>query len=377
VAQIVILGAGYAGVQAAQALARIAGTHRVVLVDRLPYHQLITQLPAAASGRLPLARTAIPLTRVISPRVTIVRTDVTSIEPAPGVVQTGAGAIRADVLVIGLGGVASDLGVPGALEHAIPLKSVRDARRIVERIRALRASQPLTRVIVIGGGYTGTEVAGELTARSGRRPGDGEIAISIVQPDARLLPQGDPKLSDVVGRILSRRGIAMHFGVWLRAVAADGVTLDSGLALPSDLTIWAARTRPAPAVRGVFTWTPEGRIEVDPYLRAVGSTHTYVAGDLAAATDLESGTLLPASAQVAVPAGRLVGENIIASLAGRPLSEFHIRLLGEALALGARDGAAEVAGVVTRGRLAIAAKRAALLRYLMQLDGTGLIRDYL
>jgi NADH dehydrogenase len=376
VSQIVILGAGYAGVQAALTLARLAPRHSIVLIDRLPYHQLITQLPAVAAGRIPKARAAIPLDRLLPPQVRHIQAEVTQVSPAPGRIETSVGGFDADWLVLGLGSVASDLGVAGALTHALPLKSVRDASRIFERIRALRASQPLTRVVIVGGGYTGTEVAGELTDASARRRGDGDLAVSIVQPDMRLLPQGNPKLSEAALRVLSRRSIAMRFGVWLKRVEADSVTLDPADSIPSDLTIWAARTRPAPAVRSILTWTDDGRITVDPYLRAEGSPCTFVVGDLASTTDYSTGTVLPASAQVAVPAGRRAAENMIAQMEGRPLEEFRERPLGEAVGLGTREGVAEVAGIVTTGRLALGVKRAALLRYLSRLGQPDLVRDY-
>jgi NADH:ubiquinone reductase (H+-translocating) len=377
VSQIVVLGAGYAGIQAARALARIGRQHDVTLVDRLPYHQLITQLPGVASGRIAPQKATIPLARVVGSPVHLLSAEITDFTPAPGVLTTSAGPLEAHWLVLALGSVASDLGIAGALEHATPLKSVRDAVHIRNRLRELRATRSRTRVVVVGGGYTGTEFSGEVTDASLSHRGDGSISVTIVQPDNRLLPQGSVKLSRAIHRILSRRGVTMRFNAWLDRVEEERVVLESGDAIPADLVVWAARTRPAPVARPVLSWTPEGRIVVDPYLHAAGSPRTFVAGDLAAATDYLTGKPLPASAQVAVPQGKLAAENIVAEMEGRRPAEFKERLLGEALALGRHDGAAELTGVVTTGRIALAVKRAALLRYLTRLGGSDLVREYL
>lgn len=375
-ARIVVLGAGYAGVQTSRALARMGRRHDVVLVDKLPYHQLITQLPAIAAGRLPPARAAIPLHRIIPSSVRIVQAEVTAVAAAPSTVSTSLGPIQADWIAIALGGVASDLGVPGVVDHAYPLKSVRDAERIAMRLTELRSGRALTRVVIVGGGYTGSETAGELTDPSARHRGPGSVTVTIVQPDSRLLPQGDGRLAAAVTAILRRRGVGMLFDAWIEAVEQDRVRLVGGEHLPADMVIWAARAEPARAIRTSFDLTVDGRIRTDPYLRVSGEQRTYAAGDVAGALDYLHGTPLPASAQVAVPQGERMGENIAASLEGRRQREFRERLLGEALALGGREGAAEVAGVIATGRLALGVKRAALLRYLGRFQALNLVRDY-
>jgi NADH dehydrogenase len=254
---------------------------------------------------------------------------------------------------------------------------VRDAVKINEMIQRFRASRALSRIVIVGGGYTGTELAGEITDATNVRRGAGAVSVTIVQPDPRLLPQGNPRLAEVVERILRRRGVEMVFNAPLARVEADGVVLETGTSLSADIVVWAARTRPSALVRETFDLTSDGRIPVDQFLRSNQYSRVYVAGDLASALDLRSGKPFPASAQVAVPEGERAGSNIVAEIEDRRLREFRERLLGEALALGSRDGAADVAGIVSAGRIALAVKRAALLRYLNRLGPPELLRDFL
>jgi NADH dehydrogenase FAD-containing subunit len=375
VSQIVVLGAGYSGIQAARVLALSAPKHLVTLVDRLPHHQLTTQFPATVTGRLTTGRAFIPLERIVPTSVRILRAEIESVSRSPFEIQTSLGAVPADWLAVCLGTTSSDLGVPGAREHALPLKSVQDCMRLRNCVRDLVSSRGLTRIVVVGGGYSGTEVAGELTDPQFVTSTRG-LEVTIVQPDNRLLPQGSSRLADAVQRILTKRGVRTLCGVWLSEVDAEGICLDTGEKLAADLVVWTASTRPTPVVKQTFEISPEGRIPVDPYLRPPNTERVYVAGDLAALQDLHGG-LYPASAQIAVAQGTRIGQNIIAELASKLPVEFKPRLLGEALALGRHAAAAEVGGVLSTGRLAHAMKRVALFRYLAGFGSPSLLRDYL
>jgi NADH dehydrogenase len=322
-----------------------------------------------------MRRTIIRLERIVPPRVRVLKGEIEDVSPGSLEVRTDKETIKADWLVVCLGTAASDLGVPGAGDHVLPLKSAQDCLRLRKRLQEVRASGRDSRVVVVGGGYTGTEIAGELSDPGYLKAGP-PLDVTIVQPDNRLLPHGNPELAAAVHGILERRGVGIRCGVWLSKIDGQSVQLETGESLPADLVVWTASTRPARVVKAALGASSEGRVAVDPYLRAFGNERVYVAGDLAGALDT-GGNLLPASAQVAVRQGVQIGQNISRALSGKQLQEFRPRVLGDALTLGRQDAAAEVAGVLSTGLVAQGLKRAALFRYLSGFGSLALLRDYL
>jgi len=234
-------------------------------------------------------------------------------------------------------------------------------------------------VCIVGAGYTGTEVAGELAEwnlrlrRAGARQ---RLEVTVVAQDPGLLPEGNARLAAIAERVLRSKGVAFDLGATVFGLEPGRLLLE-GSALPADLILWAARSRASPAL-GDSGWRrgPDGRVRVDPYLRAEGLDRVYVAGDTAFAYDYRRDRLAPASAQLALAEADLVARNLAAESAKRSLREFRPRQIGEALSLGGKDGAAEVTGVVVSGRSALAVKEAALLRYLASLGGVQLAASY-
>lgn len=380
---VVILGAGYGGLRVALRLsATLGNTWSVTVVERSACHQLITRLPELVAGVIEAGRACIPYERLIGKnrRIRLLRGEVHNVDPVTLKVETSEGAISADRLVVALGSVSDFQGVPGAEELGLVLKSVAGAVALQSRIEQLCARQGTVHVTIVGAGYTGTELAGELTQwnRDLRRAGGaGRLEVTVVAQDERLLPEGNERFARVAERVLRRKGVSMLLGTGVAAVEKDRIVLQSGLKVPSDVVVWAAKTRPAPQLhRRVWHFGRDGRIDVDPYLRAQGHERVYVVGDAAHVYDYRLDKPAPASAQLAVAEGDIVARNIYRETRGLGLLEYQPRILGEALSLGGADGAAEVAGVVVTGRTAVAAKEAALARYLYRLGGPSLVAQY-
>jgi NADH dehydrogenase len=261
----------------------------------------------------------------------------------------------------------------------LPLKSVDQARRF-SQLLVDRADQASTlSIVVVGSGYTGTELAGEL-AEPGNLPlgaGRRAVNVTVVSMDSRLLAEGNERLAAVAQRALTAKGVRFLLGVRVQQVDAAGVMLESGRRIPADLVVWAARTR-APrevAQDGVMAGLA-GKIAVDPYLRVPGCEGVYAAGDVALVRDYRWGTYVPATAQFALGQADTMAHNIAAELDGQGLQEYRPHSLGEALSLGGKEGVAELGGVLVTGNAALAAKNAALARYLYRLGGLRLVRQY-
>jgi NADH:ubiquinone reductase (H+-translocating) len=249
---------------------------------------------------------------------------------------------------------------------------VSDAIRIRDRIADLRSQQAVVRVVIIGAGYTGTEVAGELSALGSDRQGSkarARVDVRIVAEDVRLLPQASTQLSAGVERVLHRRNVPIHLGQPVKRVESHGLETTRGVWFSADLVVWAGQTRVASDVIHSFGRDmPAGKLRVDPYLQVSNSESTFACGDAALVYDYIRGSVAPSSAQLAIQEGETVARNIAARAEGRPLAEYRPRVLGEALSFGGGDAVAEVGGLLVSGRAAAAVKRAALVRYLAGLS---------
>ena len=377
---VAILGGGYGGIRTALTLHRLLDRHwNIVLLDRGACHQLITRLPEVIAGVIPSDRSAIRLARILPSRIRLVRCEVEGIDVEQRRVDTSRGNLRADYIVLALG-TGPDYGrVPGTRQHSWPVKSLDDAVRIHARLRELFLGQASARVVIVGGGYTATEVAGEIAEWNRRLDGRARrsrFTVTIVNDEAQLLHGDNAPLAAAVLNVLRGKGVVVYTGTPVQRIEPGTVILPGDKRMDADMIIWAAGSRvQLPASRnGMFTGQ-EGRVNVDQYLRAYPGV--YVVGDAALAHDPTTGEVVPASAQLAVQAGELAARNMAAEVGTRRLREFRPHNLGEALDLGGSDGAAEIAGLVVTGHAALGVKKAALVRYLRTIGGLQLAARYL
>lgn len=376
--RVLVAGAGYAGLQVALGVAARCGhICDVTVVDRNTDHQLITRLPELVGGTIDSGKVLIPYRRLLGRGISHIQTDVTGFDPQGTAIQTLADRIEGDYLVIALGSSPDFRSVPGAQEHAYPMRLVSEAEALHQRLEQVSAERDHVRVVIVGAGYTGTEVAGELAEWSRRLRGPKNISITIVAPESTLLSDADPRLGVAAERILRGKGVRFRLRHGVASIERGRVLVQPGEPCEADVVIWAARAHAAPPhLAGLGPLVAEGRIPVDPYLRPPRYDRVYLAGDIAAPHDYLLDRVVPPSGQMAVEEGSTVGSNIAAMVMGRQPREFRPRMLGEALALGGADGVAEVAGVIVTGRPALAIKRAALVRYLYRLGGSSLVRGY-
>jgi NADH dehydrogenase len=218
---------------------------------------------------------------------------------------------------------------------------------------------------VVGGGYTGTEVAAQgqlMTTRLARTlPGlaGQPIRWLLLDTAPRLLPELDPRLSKTAERVLRRRGVDVLTGQSV-AEASDGyVQLTGGEKVPTKSLIWCVGVRPDPFVDGLSLPTNRGRLVVDEYMAVPGAPDIYACGDCAAVPDLtRPGQITGMTAQHAQRQGKLVARNVAASLGTGTAQPYQHHDLGFLVDLGRLAAAANPlhiplsgppANVVTRG----------------------------
>ena len=369
--QIVVAGAGYAGLHVALRLTaklRNDPTIELTLVDRHDYHQVITELPRVAGGTRAADAVRIPLQDVLATRVRFVRTEINGFDLAGQRLLTGAGPIGWRRLVLALGSRPNDFAIPGLAQRTLSVYSASDAERVWEAVNkaltaAAAAADPeqqrrLATVVVGGGGATGVELAGELAeilpkvaSRHGLAPG--RPAVQLVEAGPTILAGSSPQLIDKATRILSDLGIQVRTSAVIAAATAEGFRLTDGQLVKGGVFVWAGGVKaPELVADSELPTGHNGRVKVDQCLRVLDHPEIYVAGDLASVTDPRTGHVLPPLAQVALEEGETVARNLDAELEGKPLEPFTFHDKGFVVSVGTRRGVADIGGITTGGRLA-------------------------
>ncbi|WP_328852350.1 NAD(P)/FAD-dependent oxidoreductase [Micromonospora globbae] len=377
--RIVIVGAGFAGFHAARRLARLArGAADVVLVNPTDYFLYLPLLPEVAGGVLDPRRVAVPLAQTL-PGVRLLLGEVDGIDPAGRSVsyvdpEGRPGELAYDRLVLAAGSVNKLLPIPGVADQAHGFRGIPEAvhlrERLIQQIElADAADDPAERqarctFVVVGAGYTGTEVAGQgqlFTAEIARRhPRLGDVTPRWLLLDTadRVLPGLDRRMSRVAGRVLRTRGVEVRLGTSVTEATAHGVRLSDGGFVPSRTLVWCVGVRPDPLVEATGLPLTRGRLTVDEYLSVPGHPEILACGDAAAVPDpSRPGEITPMTAQHAVRQGRLAADNIAASYGVGRRRPYRHRDLGFVVDLGGWQAAANPLHVPLSGPLARAVAR--------------------
>jgi len=369
--QIVVAGAGYAGLHVALRLTAKLRSHPAVemtLVDRHDYHQAITELPRVAGGTRAADAVRIPLQDMLAERVRFARTEITGFDLAGRRLLTGAGPIGWGRLVLALGSRPDDFAIPGLAQRTLSVYSAGDAERVWEAVgRTLTAAaaetdpeqqRRLATVVVGGGGATGVELAGELaeilpTVASRHGLAADRPAVQLVEAGPAILAGSSPQLIGKATKILSDLGVQVRTDARIGAATDEGFRLADGQLVEGGVFVWAGGVKAPALVAGSGLPTGHnGRVKVDRYLRVLDHQEIYVAGDAASVTDPRTGHVLPPLAQVALEEGETVARNLGAELTGQPLEAFTFHDKGFVVSVGTRRGVADIAGLTTGGRLA-------------------------
>jgi NADH:ubiquinone reductase (H+-translocating) len=369
--QIVVAGAGYAGLHVALRLtAKLRNSPGVelTLVDRHDYHQVLTELPRVAGGTRAAGAVRIPLQDMLAERVRFVQTEISGFDLPGRRLLTGAGPVGWRRLVLALGSRPNDFAIPGLAERALSVYSASEAERVWAAVsKALDAAaaatgperqRRLATVVVGGGGATGVELAGELAetlpkVASGHGLAPGQPAVQLIEAGPTILAGSSPQLIDNATRILSDLGVKVRTNATIATVTEEGFRLNDGQLVEGGVFVWAGGVKAPELVVGSGLPTGHnGRVKVDRYLRVLDRPEIYVAGDLASVTDPRTGHALPPLAQVALEEGETVARNLGAELQGRPLEAFTFHDKGFVVSVGTRRGVADIAGITSGGRLA-------------------------
>ncbi len=378
--RVVIVGAGFAGFNAARELSRlVSATTEIVLINSADYFLYLPLMPQVAGGLVEPRHICVSLPRRLH-NVRFVLGTVRQVDLQQKVVswagpEGASGEIGYDRLVLTAGSVNKLLPIPGIAEYAHGFRSIAEAIFLRDEITrqlelAAVAADPAERAarctfVVVGAGYTGTEVAAQgqlLTTRLARTmPGlaGQQIRWMLLDTAPRLLPELDPRLSRTADRVLRRRGVQVRTGQSVAEAMRGHVMLSTGEKVPTSCLIWCVGVRADPLVDGVDLKTSRGRLVVDEFMSVPGAPDIYACGDCAAVPDLtRPGQVCGMTAQHAVRQGRQVARNLAASLGQGTAKPYEHHDEGFLVDLGGAAAAANplniplsgpVANVVTRG----------------------------
>ncbi|WP_338403941.1 NAD(P)/FAD-dependent oxidoreductase [Cellulosimicrobium arenosum] len=359
---VVVVGGGFAGLATVKELAK--APVRITLVDRRVYNTFQPLLYQVATGGLNPGDVTYFLRgiRLRQKNVRVVHEHLVGIDHDNRRIRLlNDELVDYDYLVLANGVTVNFFGTPGAKENSFPMYSRSQAMKIrdtlfvrLEKAAATPGTDEGLRVVVVGGGATGVEVAGALAElrTAGLRPAYPEIhgdafEVKLVQRGGEVLKAFHPSLRQYAADELQRRGVGLHLGAGVAEVLPDAVVLTDGTRIRSDLTVWSTGVSPHEEVDDWGLPRGEGgRVVVGADLQVEGLPGEFAVGDIAV-----SPADLPQLAQPAIQGGKQVAHNILALVEGRPTTALHYFDKGTMAVIGRRAAIAEVVGRVrlTRG----------------------------
>jgi NADH dehydrogenase len=351
VLRVVIIGGGFAGLEAARQLA--AARAHVTLIDKKNHHCFQPLLYQVATASLASPDVAWPIRSILATQanVDVLMNEVTGIDRSQRVVSCRDGQhFPFDYLVIATGATHSYFGHPDWEQFAPGLKTIEDATQIRSRIlsafeQAEAAVSPtekaeLMTFVIIGGGPTGVEMAGSIAdlARNVlggefRHIDPAQARIILIEAGPRLLGAFPERLSRYAGDVLGNIGVEVIVGNGVTACDARGVTLGDDTRINVGFTFWAAGVRASPAAEWLgVTGDRAGRVPVTDRLQVDGTERIFVIGDTA--SFVEGGKPVPGIAPAAKQMGTYVGRLIAADIAGQKVAPFSYRHQGDLAAIG-------------------------------------------
>ena len=371
--RIVILGGGFGGLYTALALSRLPWSKseqpQITLVDQRDRFLFSPLLYELLTGELQTWEIAPPFEELLENTGCRFRqgaVDRIEIESRQVTLQDGT-TLPYDRLVLALGGETPVGDVPGVSEHAIPFRTIEDAYRLEERLRELQTAEvDKIRVAVVGGGYSGVELACKLADRLGDRG-----RLRVVDRGAEILRNSPTFNREAAQKALSDRGVWLDLETMVEGVTADSLSLkyrDRVDIIPVEIVVWTIGVQVAGIIRSLnLKQNQQQKIVVDSTLQVVDHAEIFALGDLADCRDAE-GRQVAATAQVALQQADYCGWNIWASLTDRPMLPFRYQHLGEMITLGADNATLTGLGIQLDGITAHVARRLAYLYRLPTLD---------
>jgi NADH dehydrogenase len=271
--------------------------------------------------------------------------------------------LKFDHLIVALGSVTADFGIPGVSQFTLGMKSVAEALNI--RAEIMRRFEDLCRfeddtklsITVIGGGPTGVEMAGAIAElirgplKSDQAQAASHISISLIEAGPRLLPPFAPSLSARTKKDLEKLGVKVLLNAAVQEVEHRKIKLKDGSTIASEITIWAAGVKGNDAIAQLNLPTTGTRVAVEPTMQVKNYPYIWALGDIAASVD-KNGNQLPMVAPVAIQQGKFIAKQIARVSKSQKLASFKYLDKGSMATIGRNKAVVQVKGIKIAGAIA-------------------------
>uniref|UniRef100_UPI0040499784 NAD(P)/FAD-dependent oxidoreductase n=1 Tax=Candidatus Nanopelagicus sp. TaxID=2518620 RepID=UPI0040499784 len=360
--KVVILGGGFGGLAAARALHKAAD---VTVVDRHNYQTFLPLLYQVSTAGLAADHVAYPIRGAL--RKTPVKfrmgSPISIDHKNKEVKLDSSELLKFDHLIVALGSVTADFGIPGVSEFTLGMKSVAEALNI--RAEIMRRFEDLCRfeddtklsITVIGGGPTGVEMAGAIAElirgplKSDQAQAASHISISLIEAGPRLLPPFAPSLSARTKKDLEKLGVKVLLNAAVQEVEHRKIKLKDGSTIASEITIWAAGVKGNDAIAQLNLPTAGTRVAVEPTMQVKNYPYIWALGDIAASVD-KNGNQLPMVAPVAIQQGKFIAKQIARVSKSQKLASFKYLDKGSMATIGRNKAVVQVKGIKISGAIA-------------------------
>lgn len=391
--KVLVLGAGYAGLQTVTKLQKLVSNQDVdiTLINKNDYHYEATWLHETSAGTLNYEDALYPIANVIDKnKVNFVKAEVSKINKDAKTVETSNGVFEYDILVVALGFESETFGIEGMKEHALQIENINTSRRISKHIEDKFANYAASKekdendlaILVGGAGFTGVELLGELTERIPelcKKYGvdQSKVKITCVEAAPKMLPMFSEELVNYVVKYLEARGVEFKISTPIVACNEQGFVVkvnDVEQTLEANTAIWAAGVRGSKLMEESFDGVKRGRIVVKDDLSIDNYDDIFVIGDCSAvmAGEGDNKRPLPTTAQIAMQQGEHLAKNIKNIFNGEKTETFSYDDKGTVCSLGSRDGVGVVMGREITGKKAAFMKKVIDTRAVFKIGGIGL-----
>lgn len=350
--RVVILGAGFGGLTAAKAMASFA---EVTLVDHHNFQTFLPLLYQVSTAGLAADHVAHPVRGALRKTGVGFRmgSPISVDHKNKSIKLDSSEILKFDHLIVALGSTTANFGVKGVEEHALGMKSVREA--IAIRAEVMRRFEDLCRfedvtifsIAIVGGGPTGVELAGAFAElvrgplKNDQAHAAAHIDIYLIEAGPRLLPSFSAILSDRTKRDLEKLGVKVKLNTAVQEIHSGKIEIKNGTSIPSEVTIWAAGVEGASTGGKLNLPLVNSRIDVEKSLQVKNYPNIWAIGDIAGLKG-KDGRFLPMVAPVALQQGRFVAKQIQRIAKNQPLLSFEYRDKGSMATIGRNKAVVEI-----------------------------------